>query len=143
MTGRVVSTKLKNTATVLVERTAMHSLYKKTYLRSKKYLVDDTLNVKDGDIVEIIKCKPVSKNKHWRIVKVIGQNLAEIVEAEQKKAAEKIIAEAVPVGRQVMPEEKEEIKLESENNEKKVIVDNSTKKPISKRKGRTELSKKK
>lgn len=124
MIGRVTSTKLKNTATVLVERTAMHSLYKKTYLRSKKYLVDDVLNVKDGDIVEIVKCKPISKNKHWKIVKVIGKNLAEIVEAEQKKAAEKIIAE-------VMPEEKEEIKLESE------------KEPLLKKKGRTELSKKK
>ncbi len=57
MTGRVVSTKLKNTVTVLVERVAMHPLYKKTFVRSKRYLVDDQIGVKDGDIVEIIKCK--------------------------------------------------------------------------------------
>lgn len=99
MRGRVVSTKLKQTATILVERVAAHPLYKKTYLRSKKYLVDDAIGVREGDIVEIVKCKPVSKNKHWKIVKVVGKNMAEIVEAEQKKAAEEIIAE-------VMPEEK-------------------------------------
>lgn len=100
MIGRVISTKLTHTATILVERVAMHPLYKKTFVRSKKYLVDDPIGVKDGDMVEIIKCQPISKNKHWVIIKVIGKNLAEIVEAEQKQAAEKIIAE-------VMPEEKE------------------------------------
>lgn len=96
MTGRVTSTKLKNTATIIVERLASHPLYKKTFIQTKKYLVDDPIGVKDGDIVEIIKCKPVSKNKHFKITKVVGKNLAEIVEAEQKEAAEDIIAEAVP-----------------------------------------------
>lgn len=96
MIGRVTSTKLKNTATIIVERLASHPLYKKTFIQTKKYLVDDPIGVKDGDIVEIIKCKPVSKNKHFKITKVVGKNLAEIVEAEQKEAAEDIIAEAVP-----------------------------------------------
>lgn len=113
MIGRVTSTKLKQTVTVLVERTAMHSLYKKTFIRTKKYLVDDGIGVKDGDIVEIVKCKPISKNKHWKIVKVVGKNLAEIVEAEQKKKAEEVIAE-------VMPEEKEEVTVVSEQKEKKL-----------------------
>ncbi|MBI3103372.1 mitochondrial small ribosomal subunit protein uS17m [Candidatus Daviesbacteria bacterium] len=106
MIGRVTSTKLQNTATVIVERVAAHPLYKKTFIRTKKYLADDSIGVKDGDIVEIIKCKPVSKNKHFKITKVVGKNLAEIVEAEQKMAAEEVIAEAVPAGRQVMPEDK-------------------------------------
>jgi len=115
MIGRVISTKLTHTATVLVERVAMHSLYKKTFLRSKKYLVDDPIGVKDGDIVEIIKCKPISKNKHWRLVKVVGKNLAEIVEAEQKEKAAAAIAE-------VMPEEKEseQVTVDSEQKEEKV-----------------------
>lgn len=139
MIGRVTSTKLTNTATVLVERVAYHPLYKKTFIRTKKYLVDDLIGVKEGDLVEIVKCKPVSKNKHFRIKKIVGKDLAEIVEAEQKKAAEKIVAE-------VMPEEKEEVsiknqELRKENFEKEVVVDNSTKKPGLKKKGRTELSK--
>lgn len=103
MIGRVVSAKLQKTATVLVERVAMHPLYKKTYIQSKKYLVEDPLGVKNGDMVEIVKVKPVSKNKHFRIVKIVGKNLAKIVEAEQKQKAEEVIAE-------VMPEEKEENK---------------------------------
>lgn len=101
MTGRVVSTKLKNTATILVERLTKHPLYKKTYVQSKKYLVEDQIGVKTGDIVNFIKCKPISKNKHWKITKVSGRNMAEIAKAELKKEAEKIISE-------VMPEEKME-----------------------------------
>lgn len=108
MTGRVVSTKLKNTATVLISRIAMHSLYKKTFVRTKRYLVEDLIGVKDGDIVEIIKCKPISKNKHWKIEKVIGQDLAEIVEAQQKASAAEVIAD-------VMPEEKIVVKKEKNN----------------------------
>lgn len=101
MIGRVVSTKSKNTATVLVERQATDPLYKKTFVRSKKYLVDDTLGVRDGDIVQIEKCRPISRRKHFKIVKVLGKNLKEITEAHLKEKAEEAIAE-------VMPEEKEE-----------------------------------
>lgn len=102
MIGRVTSTKLQNTATVLIERVAKHPLYKKTFIRTKKYLVDDLLGVKDGDIVQIQKCRPISKNKHWRIVSVVGKNLTEIIKTEQKKTAEEAIAE-------VLPEKKEEV----------------------------------
>lgn len=96
MIGRVVSTKLENTATVLVERRAVHPLYKKSFVRSKKFLVDDRIGVKDGDIVEFIKCKPVSKNKHWTVLKVIGKNLEEINEAQLKAKAQEVIAEVMP-----------------------------------------------
>lgn len=96
MNGRVTSTKLKNTATILVERIAMHPLYKKTFIRSKKYLVHDELGVKEGDIVEVIKCKPISRNKHWIITKVVGKDLSEIVEAHQKLKAEEVISEVMP-----------------------------------------------
>ncbi len=138
MTGRVVSTKLKQTATVLVERVATHPLYKKTYLRSKKYLVDDVIGVSEGDIVEIVKCKPVSKNKHWKIVKVVGKNLAEIVEAEQKKAAEEVIAE-------VMPEPESQIKSEDQkisgSEESDTPKNRKTKTPISSGKKKTRSKK--
>lgn len=131
MIGRVVSTKLKNTATVIVERTASHPLYKKTFIQTKKYQVDDSIGVKDGDIVEIVKCKPVSKNKHYKIAKVLGKDLAEIVEAEQKIAAEKIVAE-------VMPEEKdsEQGTVDSEQSEK--IEEKPKKKERKKKDGTTQ-----
>lgn len=123
MIGRVVSTKSKNTATVLVERTAAHPLYEKTFIRSKKYLAEDQLGVGLGDMVLILPCAPISKRKAWKIVKVVGKNLVEVAEEKLKEAAEKIVAEVLPAGRQVMPEEKEE----------------SSK---TKKKGGTELSKK-
>ncbi|MBU1031353.1 30S ribosomal protein S17 [Patescibacteria group bacterium] len=115
MIGRVVSAKLPKTATVLVERIAKHTLYKKTFIRTKKYLVDDPVGCKEGDMVEIVKVKPISKNKHWRVVKVVGKNLAEIVEAKQKEAAEKVIAE-------VMPEEKVEASDKNEELSNKTEV---------------------
>lgn len=96
MKGRIVSIKMKDTVVVLVERVAMHPLYKKTFARSKKYLVDTGMTLKEGDIVEFVKIKPVSKNKHWKIAKILGQNLAEIVETKQKEAAEAAIAEVMP-----------------------------------------------
>lgn len=143
MIGRVVSTKNKNTATVLVERQAAHPLYKKTFIRSKKYLVDDQINVKDGDIVQIEKCRPVSKMKHFKIVKVLGKNLVEITEAQLKEKAEEAIA-------QVMPEEKLESSDKSqESSEKEVLKEEKVLTPIksgskvSKRKRSSKVAKKK
>ena len=96
MIGRVVSTKMKNTATIIVERVAKHPLYKKTYVQSKKFLVDDQTGVKNGDIVEVLKVRPISKNKHWRITKVLGKNFAEIAKEHLKKSAEEAILEVIP-----------------------------------------------
>lgn len=113
MIGRVVSTKSKNTAVVLVERTVSHPLYRKTFIRSKKYLAEDQLGVGLGDMVLILPCAPISKRKAWKIVKVVGKNLAEVEEKKLKEEAEKIVAEVMP--------EKEEVKEESEPKMKKAV----------------------
>ncbi|GEM_PF-961667 len=96
MIGRVVSTKMEKTATVLVERVAKHSLYKKTFIRTQKYLVDTQIPVKEGDMVEIVKVRPISRNKHWRILKVVGKDLEAITEEKLKMEAEEAIAEVMP-----------------------------------------------
>ncbi len=96
MIGRVVSIKMKNTVVVLVEGTKMHPLYKKAFLRSKRYLVDDLLGVKPGDIVELIKIRPLSKMKHYRVGKVVGRDIEEIVEEELKEKAAAVVAEVMP-----------------------------------------------
>ena len=96
MIGRVVSTKMKDTATVLVERVAKHPLYKKTFIRTKKYLVDTKIPVKEGDMVEIVKIRPISKNKHWRVLKIVGKDLKAITEEKLKMEAEEVIAEVMP-----------------------------------------------
>lgn len=132
MIGRVISTKMQKTAVVIVEGKKMHPLYKKAYIKSKKYLVDDPLGVKDGDLVEISQVAPVSKNKHWRVTKVVGKDLEEITKEQLKVEAEKIVSE-------VMPESSSE---DLEDEKKKVVVDNSEEKPKSRKKNRAELSKK-
>lgn len=69
--GIVVSTKMTNTVVVEVKRLLQHPLYKKTISRKKRYLVDSRNHkVKEGDIVEIIECRPISKKKHFTIYKV-------------------------------------------------------------------------
>jgi small subunit ribosomal protein S17 len=69
--GTVVSTKMKDTSVVLVERYVRHPKYKKYLRRSKRYKVHDPGNtLKDGDLVVIVSCKPISKDKHFKIHKV-------------------------------------------------------------------------
>ena len=69
LSGVVVKTAMKDTATVVVERFVMHPKYKK-YLRSaKKYLVHDPGNTAQvGQKVHIRETRPISKRKHFIIV---------------------------------------------------------------------------
>jgi small subunit ribosomal protein S17 len=68
--GTVVATKMQDTITVAVERYVMHPKYKKFMRRTKKFLVDDKGNTaKEGDIVEIRETRPISKRKHFVLVK--------------------------------------------------------------------------
>ncbi len=71
-TGRVVSNKMDKTITVLVERRVPHPLYGKYIKRSTKLHAHDEENVcKEGDIVKIEECRPLSKTKAWRLVEVV------------------------------------------------------------------------
>ncbi len=68
-TGTVISKKMQNTATVVVERFITHPIYKKRLKRAKKYHVHDDFNVKVGDRVQFVATKPISKLKKWKIIK--------------------------------------------------------------------------
>jgi small subunit ribosomal protein S17 len=72
LTGRVVSDKMDKTVTVLVERRVPHPLYGKFVGRSKKYHAHDEKNeCHTGDMVVIEECRPLSKTKAWRVVKLV------------------------------------------------------------------------
>lgn len=72
VTGRVVSNKMDKTASVLVERLVKHPVYGKYIKRSTKLLVHDEHNVcQEGDIVAIASCRPISKNKSFKLLEVI------------------------------------------------------------------------
>jgi small subunit ribosomal protein S17 len=77
LTGRVTSDKMDKTITVLVERRVMHPLYKKFIRRSKNYAAHDDANLcKEGDVVQIEECRPISKRKTWVVVQRNGDAVA-------------------------------------------------------------------
>lgn len=69
--GRVVSTKMDQTAVVAVETKKIHPLYKKGVKKTKKYPAHDELGVKEGDLVKIVETRPISKTKKWKIVEKV------------------------------------------------------------------------
>ena len=74
LVGRVVSDKMDTTVTVLVESRVKHPLYGKYITRSAKYHAHNEDNAaKDGDLVEIEECRPMSRTKTWRVAKVLEQ----------------------------------------------------------------------
>lgn len=72
--GRVISDKMDKTVTVLVERKVKHPLYGKFIRRSTKvHAHDETNECGIGDTVMVEQCRPLSKSKTWRLVKVINK----------------------------------------------------------------------
>ncbi len=71
--GRVLSNKMNKTVVVAVERSVIHPVYRKVLRRVTKMKAHDEQNVcKVGDQVRLIETRPISKEKHWRVVEVIG-----------------------------------------------------------------------
>jgi small subunit ribosomal protein S17 len=70
--GRVVSNKMDKSIVVLMERQVKHPMYGKFIKRSKKYHVHDENNeCREGDTVTFKECRPLSKTKHWTLIKVV------------------------------------------------------------------------
>jgi len=71
VTGQVVSNKAEKTVTVKVERTVIHPIYGKIVKRSTKmHAHDENNDCQIGDFVTIEECRPLSKLKAWRLVRV-------------------------------------------------------------------------
>ncbi|WP_134686796.1 30S ribosomal protein S17 [Brevibacillus migulae] len=74
MVGRVVSDKMDKTIVVLVETYKKHPLYGKRVKYSKKFKAHDENNTaKTGDIVEIMETRPLSKDKSFRLVRIVEE----------------------------------------------------------------------
>ena len=75
LTGKVLDSKMINTAVIEVSRKFPHPLYQKYITKTKKYYAHDPSNTCNvGDVVNIVESKPMSKLKRWRVVSVITQN---------------------------------------------------------------------
>ncbi len=78
LTGRIVSEKMDKTITVLVERRVKHTVYGKILTKSSKIKAHDEGNdASAGDLVTIAKCRPVSKDKAWKLVNIDERATAE------------------------------------------------------------------
>ncbi len=76
MVGLVTSDKMDKTAVVKVSSKVKHPTYKKYILRSKKYKAHDELNqCSIGDTVAITECRPLSKDKNWRLSKIVVKGI--------------------------------------------------------------------
>lgn len=72
LTGRVSSDKMDKTVTVVIERTVRHPLYGKYVRRTTKLHAHDEQNeCRIGDLIMIEPCRPLSRTKAWRLVRVL------------------------------------------------------------------------
>ena len=77
LVGRVVSDKMQKTVTVRVERRVRDPLMGKIITRSKKYHAHtETNEFKQGDLVEIAECRPLSRTKSWKATRLVEKSKA-------------------------------------------------------------------
>jgi small subunit ribosomal protein S17 len=70
--GTVKSDKMDKTIVVAVETLTLHPLYKKYVKRVKKLKAhDETNDAKNGDRVRVMECRPISKEKCWRLTEIV------------------------------------------------------------------------
>lgn len=71
--GTVISTSMQKTIVVSVKNKYIHPIYSKIVIKTKKYLVHDENQIsKIGDQVIIQECRPLSRNKHNVLVKILS-----------------------------------------------------------------------
>lgn len=81
-TAVVLSRKMDKTAIVSIERLVKHPFYQKMVRRSSKFKIHDPKNeTKKGDVVLIAETRPISADKHWKLVKILKKAI-EIEEAK-------------------------------------------------------------
>jgi small subunit ribosomal protein S17 len=70
--GKVVSNKMTKSITVAVERQVAHTLYKKIFRLTTKFMAhDEKQEAGIGDIVKIMETRPMSAHKRWRLVEIV------------------------------------------------------------------------
>jgi small subunit ribosomal protein S17 len=74
--GRVVSNKMDKTVVVSVDYLRRHPIYNKRITRTSKFFAHDEANeCREGDLVRIEECRPLSRNKHWVVREIIERGI--------------------------------------------------------------------
>jgi small subunit ribosomal protein S17 len=77
LVGRVVSNKMQKTVVVQVERRVKHAAFGKIVTRSSKYHAHVATGAfQEGDLVEIVECRPISKTKAWTVTRLVEKSKA-------------------------------------------------------------------
>lgn len=72
MTGRVVSNKMQKTVAVAIERMVRHPVFGKYVRRTTRLLAHDEAGAcREGDLVSIVECRPISRRKSWRVAEIL------------------------------------------------------------------------
>jgi|RhiMetStandDraft_4_1073278.scaffolds.fasta_scaffold103113_3 small subunit ribosomal protein S17 len=88
LTGKVVSTKMQKTISVLIQRYVPHATYGKYQRRTTQLLAhDENSESRTGDLVSIEQCRPMSRHKSWRLVKVLERGPQSDLGADQAEEA--------------------------------------------------------
>ena len=84
--GRVKSDKMQKTIVVEVERLVKHPRYGK-YIRrrTRLHVHDENEDAREGDIVEVMQTRPLSKTKHWRLVRVLRRAGEKVLTTSQEE----------------------------------------------------------
>jgi small subunit ribosomal protein S17 len=78
LTGKVVSNKMQKTIAVEIERLVRHETYGKYLRRRTKLLAhDEASECREGDVVTIAECRPISRHKSWRVIRVVERAAAQ------------------------------------------------------------------
>lgn len=100
LTGTVSSDKRDKTITVMIASRETHPIYKKQYTVTRKYTAHDEKNeATEGDRVEIVEVRPISKTKTFKLVKIVEKSRGKVslkegvTEVEAEKLAKAADAE--------------------------------------------------
>ena len=70
--GIVIGTKMEKTVVIKVENRHSHTIYSKTLVKTKKYLVHDELGIcQVGDKIVVEESRPLSKRKRWKLIEIL------------------------------------------------------------------------
>ena len=96
--GHVVSAKMRDTIVVGEERLVQHPLYKKYVRRESRYVAHDAGNTaSEGDEVEIMQTRPLSKTKNWRLVRIVRRSHGDVLHVDADVAEVAAGKSAAPV----------------------------------------------
>ena len=116
--GTITSAKMTGTVTVSVETFPFHPVYKKHFLRSKKFLADPNgHDVAEGDTVLITECRPLSKRKYFKVTEIV-ERAPRVSEVQEEEALKKAVHREKRVP---------EAKAKKEEKEAKAAADDSPK----------------